>query len=331
MVNAGMFDRLFPLPQSPEFARACHRLGLRVRQHRADEAFWQVQSRRLPVFGTVDLVSRGPVLRAAHDAALWLDRVADMQGWCPLLLNADATLPAEALRAAGFWPLLTPVTLALLPLGEDARMRAALHGKWRNRLRRAEGAGLAVETAPLRDDPDHWLLRAETAQRQRAGYRAWPMEVVRAFALSNPGKAHLLTARHAGQPVAAALFLSHGAMATYQIGHSTDVGRRLNAMNLLLWAGMRLLAGKGHRILDLGCLDTEDASGLAHFKLGTGAKAVRQGGTWFYHRGIAPLARHLPNVLAREMFPRATPSICRPGEAEACPRRQPPQAAALTR
>ncbi|PIL19783.1 hypothetical protein P775_12785, partial [Puniceibacterium antarcticum] len=220
------------------------------------------------------------------------------QGSRPLILNADA-VTAPRLRAAGFWPLVTPVTLAILPLGPEAQMRAALLQKWRNRLNRASEAALRLDWYDLRKDPDHWLLQAEAAQQVQRGYRGWPLQFVRAFAEANPGKARLLVARLQRKPVAAALFLCHGAMVTYQIGHSLPEGRRLNAMNLILWEAMRSLARRGHALLDLGVLNGQDAPGLMHFKLGTGAQATPQGGTWLYHRALAPLARHLPAQLAR--------------------------------
>lgn len=287
-----------PLPQSPEFARTCEALGLPVRHQEQTgdgrlTAVWQCQSRHMPLLGQVDLLSRGPVWRDPADAGNWLRDIGAMQGGRPLILNADG-LSASDLRAAGFWPLVTPVTLALLPLGPEPRMRAALSQKWRNRLNRASETGLQLDWTNLPQTPDHWLLQAEAAQQKHRRYRGWPTALTLAFAKANPGKARLVTARLNGHPVAAALFLCHGAMATYHIGQSLPEGRRRNAMNLVLWEGMCLLARRGHRLLDLGTINADDAPGLAHFKLGTGAEAHLQGGTWLYYRPLAPVARRLP-------------------------------------
>ena len=87
-------------------------------------------------------------------------------------------------------------------------------------------------------------------------------------------------------------------MATWQIGVARAEGRRLNAMNLLLWEAMGWLSDEGHETLDLGTLNTQDSPGLARFKLGTGAMAQRQGGTWLHAGPLAPLARRLPLRLA---------------------------------
>mgnify|MGYP000091342633 CR=1 FL=1 len=69
---------------------------------------------------------------------------------------------------------------------------------------------------------------------------------------------------------------------------SVDAAETL-ALRALAW-----LAAKGLRPLDLGVLNAEGASGLARFKLGTGARVGRLGGTWVYWpplgRRLAPLA-----------------------------------------
>ncbi len=289
-----------PLPQSPEFARACTAMGLPVRvcKRARDSAvtlWWQVQSRRFGPLGRVDLVSRGPVARDPAEAGDWLDGWRRWHGKAPLLLNATG-LPPEALRAHGFWPLMTPATVALVPLSDRATMRAALQQKWRNRLNRAQGSGLKIRRRPL--DASHWLLAAEAAQARARGYRGLPPALSAAFAAANPNGAWVFEARQHGAPVAALLILRHGPMATWQIGVSQPEGRRLNAMNLLVWEAMGWLADAGHATLDLGTLNTQDAPGLAHFKLGTGALAQRQGGTWLHAGPLVPFARHLPLRLA---------------------------------
>ncbi len=291
---------VLPLPQSPEFARTCDLLGLPIRQCKRESGgqahvWWQVQSRKLPLLGRVDLISRGPVARSPADLDDWLSGWLRWHDNRPLLLNADG-IATHALRDAGFWPLITPATLALLPLSERATLRAALQPKWRNRLVRAENAGLRVTRHGVTSN--HWLLEAEKTQMRDKRYRGLPPAVCLAFASANPGQAVLFEARNKGRPVAAALMLRHGPMATWQIGHSNEEGRRLNAMNRLLWEAMGWLADQGHTVLDLGTINQQDAPGLAHFKLGTGAVAHRLGGTWLHQGALAPLARRLPRALA---------------------------------
>lgn len=303
-----------PLPQSPEYARACAALGVTCRTGETatqDGALrWQSQARRLPLLGEVSLLSRGPVAPSPAAAEDWLrdwlrQRRSGDRAPGPVLLNADGLSPA-ALRGAGFWPLLTPATLALLPLGPEAQMRAALRQKWRNRLNRAESAGLTLRRLPLHRG--HWLLEAEAAQARARRYRNLPPALLAAFADANPapnpapnpdcGAAVIWEARRGNAPLAAIAVLRHGRMATWTTGVSGPEGRAANAMNLLLWEAMRWLAARGHDVLELGILDSAAAAGVSRFKLGTGAVPHRLGGTWLHARGLAPLARRLPKGLA---------------------------------
>lgn len=289
-----------PLPQSPEFARACAAMGhdLRIFQCETDlgrPISWQIQSRKLPVLGRVDLVSRGPVAPSAADQDFWLSTWRQRHDGRPLILNADG-LSAQNLIRAGFWPLMTPASLAMLPLDTPNAMRARLRQKWRNRLNRAEAEAITITRQSL--SADHWLLTAEMAQARSKGYRGLPPALSAAFASANPGQAVVFEARHKAEPIAAALVLRHGRMATWQIGHSTELGRKMNAMNLVLWRAMTWLSARDHSCLDLGMLNHQDAAGLSHFKLGTGAETHRLGGTWLHQNALAPIARRLPLRMA---------------------------------
>ncbi len=288
-----------PLPQSEEFATTCQALGRPLRRCKRESRrqlrlWWQIQSRRFGPLGRIDLVSRGPVAAEAGDLHEWTARWQHWHDGRPLVLNAEG-MTASTLRDAGFWPLMTPASVALLSLGADSDMRAAMHQKWRNRLNRAERDGLEVVTGPLK--AGHWLLRAETEQAKRRGYRGLPPAFSLAYGAANPGQALVFEARQRGTPVAAALILRHGRMATWQIGVSTGAGRACSAMNLVLWRAMQDLAARGQDCLDLGILNTQDAAGLARFKLGTGAQAHRLGGTWLHLGTLAPIARRLPRCL----------------------------------
>lgn len=289
-----------PLPQSPEYAKTCAALGrptrLCTRETKGEVRLsWQIQSRKFGPFGRVDMVSRGPVAASDADRQTWLERWQNWHDGRPLLLNAEG-MEASDLRRAGFWPLMTPATLAMLPLGSEPEMRAGLKQKWRNRLNRAESERIKVTRHVL--SRGHWLLRAELEQARTKGYRGLPPAFSAAFSTANPGRAVVFEARHRNTPIAAALILRHGLMATWQMGHSNETGRKLNAMNLLLWRAMVYLSQNGHQELDLGILNRDDARGLTHFKLGTGAEARAQSGTWLHQGALAPLAKRLPLGLA---------------------------------
>lgn len=212
----------------------------------------------------------------------------------PAILSPET--PCPDLVHHGAVPVMTPGTVALLNLTRDFdQMRKGMDQKWRNRLRHAEKSGLRITCQPMPSDPGHWLLRAETAQARKLGYRSWPTTLTCAWLRANPGASRLFTALRGKEPIAAMLFLLHGDGATYHVGHTLDAGRAVSAHNLLLWTAMQTLARRGITRIDLGQVDTQNAAGLARFKLGSGARVHRLGGTWLRWRP----ARLLSGPLAR--------------------------------
>lgn len=284
-MESGATCPLLPVQQHPAFAAALTRIG-----RPPLELSGLVLLRRRFAGVPVAMLTRFDPDRA--DA---LPRVLSQArlGGCPLVLAPDG--PCPTLAEMGAVPLVSPVTVAELDIGAPlADLRRNLSGKWRNRLKAAEASGLTVTDRPMPLDPGHWLLRADAAQGRQRGYRGWPPALVLAFAAANPGKARLLTATdRQGEEVAAMLILRHGRVATYQMGHSTEKGRDLAAHNLLMWTAVEHMARAGCRRLDLGLANGEDAAGLLHFKLGTGAKLRRLGGTWGWWPPLGQLLRPL--------------------------------------
>ncbi|MEL7100532.1 MAG: GNAT family N-acetyltransferase [Pseudomonadota bacterium] len=268
-----------PLQQSPEYVAALERLG--------------APPLVLPC-GDVALVRKFglttvAMLPRARPEALTALRAR--RGWArrPVILSPDAPGLGRGV------PLISPASIAEIDLSVGtAALHAGLKAKWRNRLRRAEEADLRIGRRDLTDRPDQWLFEAEAKTRAARRYRTWPFALTLAYARANPGRAPLFTAIHAGRPVAAMLFLRHGSNATYHMGQTSAEGRARHAHTALLWAAMRWFADRGVDTLDLGTVDTESALGLARFKLGTGARVRRLGGTWLdapLLRPLAPLSR----------------------------------------
>lgn len=262
-----------PLSQSAEFAAALARIGR--------------PALRLPD-GTLVLTRRFAGMRLGLISHAPLPGRATLQaaglGQVPLLVTPDRPDPVP-----GAMRIVTPVHWAALALtqGPEALFRG-LHQKWRNRLRHARRSGLVLRDRPLDSAAGRWLLRADAAQQRRRGYRTWPAALTLGYGSANPGQARLMSAERAGEIVAAVLILCHGRAATFHLGHSTALGKSLSAHNLLIWNAISDLSAQGYQRFDLGPVNTEDAPGLARFKLGTGATARPLGGTWLCW---PPLAR----------------------------------------
>ncbi|WP_372529410.1 lipid II:glycine glycyltransferase FemX [Parvularcula marina] len=210
-----------------------------------------------------------------------LGRTLPIKGFHAFLLmpQGEGSGAEEKLRLRR---VVSPYHTVLLDLTQDEEaLLAEADGKWRNRLRAAEKAGLTVNPLGRRAEQYKWLLEAERRQQKRLGYRALSPLMVPAWQ-EKAGKDSVIgfEAKLGAERVAGMLLFRHGATATYHIGWASKSGRDANAMNLLLWQSIRQLKKKGVTMLDLGGVDTDHAPGVARFKLGTGGRLISQSGTW---------------------------------------------------
>ena len=283
---------IVPMQQHPLYGATCTALGGGIRRYvlangnGAVLAFAQVLERPVPLLGAAALLSRGPIwLPGTPNAARRSGLMALLR-----LLRRDhrivVTTPepfgeGDPLSGSGWLTAVTACHLARLDLSSgEMAMRARQHGKWRNRLVRAESAGLVVKDTPMPANPGHWLLMKEAEQACNRRYRRLPPAFTAAWVQEGGERsARLFTATKDGAPVAAMLFLLHGNSATYHVGWSGPDGRRAGAHNLLLWRAQLWLAKRGIRLLDLDLIDTHTTPGLARFKLGSGAEVIRLGAT----------------------------------------------------
>ncbi len=279
------------LQQSEGFARALQSAG--VAHQRLGCGTLIVQRRFGPL--SVSMMTRP---QTADGMSLTAQiKAARIRG--PLIIAPETVAP---LQQIGALPLVSPAMLAALDLHPDMdKLMAGLHGKWRNRLRHAQTQNLRVTRQNMPDQLTHWLLDADAVQQGQRGYRGWPRALTLAFARENRGDAKLFTAMWGREPVAAILVLRHGRTATYHIGHTRPSGRIASAHNLLMWNAITWAKSKGLTRFELGTINTEDAPGLARFKLGTGAIPQRLGGTWLRWTPLTHALRPM-TVLDRKLM-----------------------------
>ncbi|QYX58394.1 GNAT family N-acetyltransferase [Roseovarius sp. SCSIO 43702] len=270
-----------PLQQHDSFARTLAAMGIDSARHDLTDPFRAPVGTALVVLrrlGPIRIawLPRGPVWTPGicpgtrRDALIRLRRTVAR----PLLATFEDGNDARGLRLAA------PREMARIDLRSDpAALRAALHGKWRNRLRRAERADCAVTHRPLDPLRDAPLIDREAAQRRVRGYRALPSSFTLAWARANPHGTCLFLAQNRGEITAFMLFLLHGTAATYHAGWSGAEGRAASAHALILWRAMLWLRAQGFTRLDLGHHDAARAPGLARFKRGAGARLHRTGPT----------------------------------------------------
>ena len=259
-------ETLLPLQQHPNFARALRRIGAPVHVIDVAGAHPVHVIRR---FG-VNYAARGPVWREEPNAQTL--RAARLR-----LINSNGA-DTHALYAAGFRQVMTPATVAELPIFPDhCQMITRMQAKWRNIWRRAQDTPLVFSHRPFHAEKHAWLLHADLAQQKRKSFRALPHGIIHGYPAQDTRiwQAHL-----DGEPAAGMLFLRHGNIATYHLGYAGMTGRKYGAHHAMLMQAAHWFAQQDVTQIDLGLLDTENTPGLARFKIGSGAVAHKLGGTW---------------------------------------------------
>lgn len=228
-----------------------------------------------------------------HRGPLWLDEPASPAEWRAFLDLYSTSFRRRPGRIRRFLPELedTPQARALMAdtgftrVGEgyqtqwvDLRLetnelRKALKGKWRNALNGAEKNGLTIEE-DLKGVHADWLLDRYAADKAERGYGgARPKFLHQLISdLAPDDDAMILRTFDGKTPVAGILVFLHGVAATYQVGWSSDTGRKARAHHLLLWHAMTRLKSRGIDWFDLGGINPEDAEGVTRFKAGLGGK-----------------------------------------------------------
>ena len=240
----------------------------------------QLVQRRLPGGLGLVLVSRGPIAVDGGTSLSWEELRLTVRRclgrslllWSPVDADMGPSHPVVS-GYATVWVDLRP---------DAARLRQSLDGKWRNQLVRAEAQDLqvhSVNAGPLVS----WLAQRHEEHRRQVGYRALPVRFLDRMAEESPSCRDrlVMVAQWDGTPVAGVWLQIHHGSATYLIGYADAVGRRTDAMRLLLWRAMLALREREVRWLDLGGVATDRAPGLSRFKFGMGGEVTVEAGTYF--------------------------------------------------
>lgn len=248
----------------------------------------QVQIRKVFGLFTAALIVRGPVwapgeISASTKAAAIevLRKTLPVTGAQGLVVTPDSE-DDNGLRALGYKRVISGYHTVMLDLTPDEEtLRAALNGKWRNRLNTAEKADIVVSPLGKRPEKYAWLIAKEEAQQNISGYRTLPSVITQHYhQFGGKGAVVGFAAQEGADRLGGMLFLRHGDNATYHIGWASDVGKKTNVHNLLLWRAMLGLKKAGVRNLDLGGVNTDLNPGIARFKLGAGGGVRSLSGSW---------------------------------------------------
>ncbi len=285
------------LQQSWAYGQALAQLGVEIHRacvHDGERlvGLAQFQCRRLAGYIGLASCSRGPVwapeLTASQrrEAMGLLKKSIPTRAWRATVFSPEqAADTLDPLEVRGLHRVMTGYATVTLDLRQtQEQLRAALDGKWRNRLVRAEGLeGVQVHVrASLKEA--QWLLERENLQRQTRGFHGLPTDFVQAYIGCHADRSQafvLVSAVRGRHTLGAMLFLRYGRSALYHVGWADEEGRRLNVHNLLLWQTLLALRSQGVETLDLGGVNTRALPGISRFKLGTGGHLLTLAGTYF--------------------------------------------------
>ena len=162
----------------------------------------------------------------------------------------------------------------LLTLPGDADQAEANTSKGlRQGARKAAREGLVVEKHTDAVGLDiFYRLHLET--RRRLGVPTQPKSFIDRFAgLFDAGRGGVWLVRDGEEPIAAAVYLTHGKLVTYKYGASAAAGLKKRPNNLLMLEVIREHAERGFEVFDFGRTDL-DNEGLRRFKRSLGAEEV---------------------------------------------------------
>ncbi len=142
----------------------------------------------------------------------------------------------------------------------------------RRALRKAERSRLSVRVDRSRETMAEFY-RLHVRTRRRHGLPPQPVsfflnihdEVIK------PGLGCIVTASNESRPIAAAVFFQFAKKAVYKFGASDERFHELRANNMVIWEGIRFLAGNGAETLNFGRTSLNN-DGLRRFKLTWGTK-----------------------------------------------------------
>lgn len=285
------------LQQSWAYGDALDAMGVRVHRAVVTEgetvlAIAQFICRRFVGYISLASCSRGPVFAPGAGAAQRRDIYALLLRQVPVprlrvvLFSPDVALAElDAAEVKGLSRVMTGYSTVMLDLTRPLEvLKAALEGKWRNRLGKAQAhPQIRVQVQPSLKRCQ-WLLGKEQEQREAKKFHGLPTEFVEAYiaAVGDKNQAFAVAYAELGKnTIGAMLFLIHGRVASYHMGWADEQGRQLNAHNLLMWQAVAYFQSQHIDRLDLGGVNTHDLAGISRFKLGTGGQVLTLAGTYF--------------------------------------------------
>lgn len=158
--------------------------------------------------------------------------------------------------------------------GKEDFLYQNLSNSWKKSLKKAENSKISYE---FDDDIEYYaeFKLKYLKDKQNRQYEGVSPQLLDNIASLSPNKTPIviLKAMENDTVIASMLFLKHGQCATYQIGWTSEAGRKTCAHHFLLWQARLMYDRDGINRIDLGGINDQEA-GITKFKTGTGATAI---------------------------------------------------------
>ena len=148
-------------------------------------------------------------------------------------------------------------------------LRSNLNSKWRNQLVSSEKNNLNFIVSRS-DSSLNFIMNEYSLMIKNGLFKGVNQNFYYDLFSQNPSNFFILKTLFNDQCVASALFLKNGNTVVYQIGWSNDVGRKLNAMNYLMWNTILEMKKNQFNFLDMGGINKNTTDGIIKFKDGVG-------------------------------------------------------------
>jgi len=258
----------------------------------------QILTRRLPVWGRIGYISKGPVVapgRADVMEALFdhIEQAAQAERILVLSVQPpeDAPLYMRPLTERQFRPssfyVVPPATVLVDLRPDEDDILLQMKSKTRYNIRLATRKGVVVREGGEADLETFYRLTEVTGERSDV-YVYYDLDYYReAWRQFAPhGMIKLFTAYYQDEPLACLIAIAFGQWSVYKWGASSDQHREVMPNNLLQWEAIRWSKARGCRYYDLGGITPvvaeaiergenlhafdHPSAGVARFKLGFG-------------------------------------------------------------
>jgi len=278
------FVQSWPYGEAQTRARRCaaHRFLLLDNQEEP-RGLLQVLSYTVPLLGGLARVNQGPIffedawratpsIEQVREVTTAILRTTRARRWWHLGIapnfpaRADVYATLEQLGLRKTTPFCRGSALIDLQ-GTAEAIRAGLHPRWRNRLQKAEAAGMELESPPAEEALPWFIENYEQMMREK-GCQAIGRRLLQEMMKQDveTWAFRILCARSGDERIGAHIVVGYGDTCTHFIDWVSPKGRELLSIYYLFWHGILLGKQLGYRHFDVGGLDPATWSGVAQFK-----------------------------------------------------------------